>query len=74
MTNITRDSLLTLEDYAKVRKEKRKEVMAHKKSRKIPLGNHITLFFEDEITIRYQIQEMLYVERIFQEDEIVHEL
>ncbi|MDR4518261.1 MAG: DUF3501 family protein [Nitrosomonas sp.] len=74
MTNITRDSLLTLEDYAKVRKEKRKEVMAHKKSRKIPLGNHITLFFEDEITIRYQIQEMLHVERIFQEDEIVHEL
>ena len=74
MTTITRDSLLTLEDYAKVRKEKRREVMAHKKPRKIPLGDHITLFFEDEVTIRYQIQEMLHVERIFQEDEIVHEL
>lgn len=74
MAQITRDSLLTLEDYAKVRQEKRREVMAHKKPRKIPLGNHITLFFEDEVTIRYQIQEMLHVERIFQENEIIHEL
>jgi len=74
MATITRDSLLTLEDYAKIRKAKRKEVMGHKKLRKIPLGDNVTLIFEDEITIRYQIQEMLHVERIFQEEEIVHEL
>jgi len=74
MATITRDSLLTLEAYAKIRKQRRTEVMAHKKSRKIPLGDHITLFFEDDVTIRYQIQEMLHIERIFQEEEIVHEL
>lgn len=74
MTKITRDSLLTLEDYAKIRKQKRTEIMAHKKSRKIALGEHITLIFEDESTIRYQIQEMLHIERIFQENEIFHEL
>lgn len=74
MAKITRDSLLTLEDYAKIRKQKRAEIMAHKKSRKIALGEHITLIFEDEMTIRYQIQEMLHIERIFQENEITHEL
>ncbi|MCB1937243.1 MAG: DUF3501 family protein [Nitrosomonas sp.] len=74
MATITRDSLLTLEAYAKLRKQKRSEVIAHKKPRKIQLGDHITLFFEDDVTIRYQIQEMLHIERIFQEDEIVHEL
>jgi hypothetical protein len=74
MTQITRDSLLTLEDYAKIRKQKRTEIIAHKKSRKIKLGEHITLIFEDEMTIRYQIQEMLHIERIFQENEIIHEL
>jgi len=74
MATITRNSLLTLEAYARIRKEKRSEVMAHKKPRKIPLGDHITLFFEDDVTIRYQIQEMLHIERIFQEDEIAHEL
>lgn len=74
MAKITRDSLMTLEDYAKVRKKHRIQMMEHKKNRKIPLGDHITLFFEDEKTIRYQIQEMLHVERIFQEDEIMHEL
>ncbi|SES75785.1 Protein of unknown function [Nitrosomonas marina] len=74
MNKITRDSLLTLEDYAKVRSQKRSEVMTHKKARKVPLGSHITLIFEDDITIRYQIQEMLLVERIFQENEITHEL
>ncbi len=74
MAKITRDSLLTLEDYAKIRKQMRAEIMAHKKSRKIGLGGHITLIFEDEMTIRYQIQEMLHIERIFQENEITHEL
>ncbi len=74
MNLITRDSLLTLEAYAKIRNDFRAQVMTHKKARKIPLGENITLIFEDELTIRYQIQEMLHVERIFQEDEIVHEL
>ncbi|GJL75023.1 DUF3501 family protein [Nitrosomonas sp.] len=74
MAKITRDSLMTLEAYAKVRKQKRTEVMAHKKPRKVALGDHITLYFEDEVTIRYQVQEMLHVERIFEEAEIAHEL
>ncbi|AEJ02252.1 hypothetical protein Nit79A3_2480 [Nitrosomonas sp. Is79A3] len=74
MTPITRDNLLTLEAYAKIRKDFRTQVMAHKKTRKIALGENITLIFEDELTVRYQIQEMLHVERIFQEEEIVHEL
>ena len=74
MTPITRDNLLTLEAYAKIRKDFRAQVMAHKKTRKIALGENITLIFEDELTVRYQIQEMLHVERIFQEEEILHEL
>lgn len=74
MTPITRDSLLTLEAYAKIRKEFRAQVMTHKKSRKIHLGENIILIFEDALTVRYQIQEMLHIERIFHEDEIVHEL
>lgn len=74
MATITRDDLLTLEAYAKIRKDFRAQVMAHKKNRKISLGENITIIFEDAVTIRYQIQEMLYVERIFHEDEIMHEL
>lgn len=74
MTSITRDSLLTLETYAKIRKDFRAQVIAHKKTRKILLGENITLIFEDALTVRYQIQEMLHVERIFQEEEIIHEL
>jgi len=74
MPTITRDSLMTLEAYSRVRNDFRTKVMAHKKTRKIHLGDHVTLVFEDELTIRYQIQEMLRVERIFQEEEIVHEL
>lgn len=71
---IARDNLLTLEAYAKIRQDFRAQVMAHKKSRKIALGENITLIFEDALTIRYQIQEMLHVEKIFQEDEIIQEL
>ncbi len=74
MAKITRESLLTLEAYAKIRNESSAKIIAHKKQRKIPLGTNITLIFEDESTIRYQIQEMLHVERIFQEQEITHEL
>jgi hypothetical protein len=74
MPRITRDSLMTLEAYAKVRPEFRANVMAHKKNRTVGLGEHITLMFEDEMTMRYQIQEMLRAERIFEEEGIDGEL
>jgi Fe-S oxidoreductase len=74
MTAISHDSLLTLEAYAKIRKDFRAKMMTHKKTRKVALGENITLIFEDELTIRYQIQEMLHIERIFHEEEIIHEL
>jgi len=71
---ITRDSLLTLEAYAKARHSMRDEVMAQKKLRRVKLGENILLIFENELLIRYQIQEMLRVEKIFEEDGIRHEL
>ncbi len=66
MPQITPDSLLTLEAYARARKDFRAKVIAHKKNRTLALGAHLTLIFEDELTIRYQIQEMLRIERIFE--------
>lgn len=74
MPHITRDSLLTLEGYAKVRPQMRAEIMAHKKNRMVDLGDHVTLIFEDEKTMRYQIQEMLRAERTFEEAGIQDEL
>jgi hypothetical protein len=74
MPQITRDSLLTLEGYAKVRPAMRAEIMAHKKNRMVDLGDHVTLIFEDEKTMRYQIQEMLRAERTFEEAGIQDEL
>ncbi|SCX87569.1 Protein of unknown function [Nitrosospira sp. Nl5] len=74
MPQIARDSLMTLEAYAKARQEFRARVMAHKKNRKVHLGENVTLIFEDELTIRYQIQEMLRVEKIFEEKGILDEL
>jgi len=74
MPAVTRDSLMTLEAYAKARPEFRQKVLAHKKHRKLTLGGHVTLLFEDELTVRYQIQEMLRIEKIFEEDGIRHEL
>src|SRR5687768_18440839 len=74
MPHITRDSLITLEAYTKARQEFRARVMAHKKNRKVHLGENITLIFEDELTIRYQIQEMLRIEKIFDEAGIQDEL
>jgi len=71
---IARESLLSLEDYARARNEFRARVIAHKKLRTVQLGAHLTLLFEDELTIRYQIQEMLRIERIFEEDGIRGEL
>jgi len=71
---ISRDSLLTLEAYARQRKEFRTRVIAHKKFRTLQLGGHVTLIFEDELTIRYQIQEMLRIEKTFEEAGIQDEL
>jgi hypothetical protein len=62
---ITPDSLMTLEAYAKVRQSARPEFIAHRKLRSVRLGEHISLQFEDERTIRRQIQEMLHIEKIF---------
>jgi hypothetical protein len=74
MPTITADSLMTLEAYAKARKDFRATVIAHKKNRSVHLGEHLTLLFEDELTIRYQVQEMLRVERIFEPAGIQDEL
>jgi hypothetical protein len=74
MAQITRESLLTLEAYAKVRKDFRARVIAHKKLRAVHLGEHLTLLFEDELTIRYQIQEILRAEKAFEEEAIADEL
>ncbi|MBB2998746.1 hypothetical protein FHX57_001074 [Paraburkholderia tropica] len=71
---IARDSLLTLEAYAKQRIEMRSRIIEHKKRRAVALGNHLTFLFEDDATIRYQIQEMLHIERIFDEAGIQGEL
>jgi hypothetical protein len=74
MSHIDPDTLLTLEAYAKARRDFRARVLAHKKHRTVALGEHLTLIFEDELTIRYQVQEMLRVERIFEEAGIRDEL
>ena len=74
MQKLSRDSLMTLEAYAKARKDFRAQVIAHKKPRTIHLGQHLTLIFEDDLTIRYQVQEMLRVERIFEEQGIQDEI
>src|SRR5215472_12462836 len=71
---ITRDSLLTLEAYAKTRQDFRARVLAHKKPRTVHLGDHVTLLFEDELTVRYQIQEMLRIEKTFEDAGIQDEL
>ena len=72
--SIHRDSLLTLEAYAKIRKSSRPEAIAHRKRRSVHLGEHVTLQFEDEQTIRRQIQEMLHIEKIFDEEGIAGEI
>ena len=71
---LTRSDLWSLEEYASRRQAFRAEVIAHKKLRNIALGPHATLYFEDRLTMRYQIQEMLRVERIFEAAEIEEEL
>jgi len=74
MDKISRESLWSLEHYARIRNQFRAEVMAHKKLRRVALGENMSLIFEDEKTIRYQIQEMLRIEKTFEEDGIQDEL
>jgi hypothetical protein len=72
--SITRDNLLTLEAYSKVRKTSRAEAIAYRRRRTVALGDHVSVQFEDEQTIRRQIQEMLLIEKIFDEDGIQGEI
>jgi len=74
MPQIARESLLSLEAYARSRSEFRTRAIEHKRRRTVHVGEHLTLLFEDELTVRYQIQEMLRVERIFEEADIRGEL
>ncbi len=74
MQKLTRDDLYSLEKYAEARADFRAKVMAHKKNRQVAIGPHATLYFEDRLTIQYQIQEMLRVERIFEAAGIQEEL
>jgi hypothetical protein len=71
---IARDSLLSLEAYARQREQFRAKVMAHKRDRTVHVGAHVTLIFEDELTLRYQVQEMLRIERTFEEKGVQDEL
>jgi hypothetical protein len=74
MPRIARESLLSLEAYSRERADFRAKVIAHKRVRTVGLGAHLTLIFEDELTVRYQIQEMLRIERTFEEPGIQDEL
>jgi hypothetical protein len=74
MQKLIRSDLLSLEKYAEQRPAFRDKVMAHKKNRRVPLGPHATLYFEDRLTIQYQVQEMLRAERIFEAAGIQEEL
>ncbi len=74
MTLLKREDLYSLEDYSAMRSEFRAQVMDHKKLRQVPIGPNATLYFEDQLTMRYQIQEMLRIERIFESEAIEEEL
>ena len=74
MTKLTREDLMSLEEYAEKRADFRQQVLEIKKDRKIALGDHATLYFENEQTIRYQIQEMLRIEKVFEDNGINEEL
>ena len=74
MNKLTPDDLLPLEAYHKERSRLRAEVLAHKRHRHAPLGPNLTLYFEDRLTMRYQVQEMLRAERIFESEAIAEEL
>lgn len=71
---LTHDKLYTLEHYARIRPEFRARIIAHKKNRQLPIGAHATLYFEDALTMQYQVQEMLRLERMFEPEPIQEEL
>ena len=71
---LSRDDLYSLERYAEIRKDYRAKVMEHKQNRRLPIGPHATLYFEDRLTMQYQVQEMLRIERIFEAEGIQEEL
>ena len=74
MRKLTRDDLMSLEQYSEAREGFRSKVMDHKRDRRIDLGTNAALYFEDRLTIAYQVQEMLRIERIFEVDGINEEL
>jgi hypothetical protein len=74
MSKLKREDLYSLEQYAEIRNKFRSKVMAHKKNRKVHIGSHATLYFEDRLTMQYQVQEMLRIEKIFEAAEIEEEL
>ena len=74
MEKLTRETLYSLEKYSELRKDFRDEVMAHKQNRRLALGTNASLYFEDRLTMQYQVQEMLRIERIFEADGIQEEL
>ena len=74
MTHLTADDLMSLEQYARERPAFRAKVLEHKKNRQVALGPNATLYFEDGLTIKYQVQEMLRIERIFEPEGIEEEL
>ena len=71
---LSRENLYSLEEYAGIRNDYRAKVMAHKQDRRVPLGPDATLYFEDALTMQYQVQEMLRIERIFEAEGIQEEL
>ena len=74
MRKLTRDTLYSLEQYSNIRNDFRKKVLEHKKDRQVNIGSHATLYFEDALTMQYQVQEMLRIEKIFEADGIEEEL
>lgn len=72
--SITRDDIMTLEAYSKYRKQNKADIMAHRQLRSVRLGEHMNMQFESELTIRYQIQEILRVEKQFEEQGILDEI
>jgi len=71
---LAREDLYSLEKYSAIKTDFRLKVMEHKKNRRVPVGEHATLYFEDTLTMQYQVQEMLRLERIFEADAIQEEL
>ncbi len=74
MSHLSHSDLYSLEEYARIRSEFRARVMEHKKTRRVPIGPNAALYFEDALTMQYQVQEMLRIERIFEHDGIQEEL